>query len=133
MAKDVITVSPTTSVESAVALAQNKQVGALPVCEDGVLIGIVTTNDFFYRVLNPILGIGRPGTRVLVYKAANPKGLQDIGAALAKQSAPLVVIHQGPPFEGEEEDILIQIDTTDPAIFVKEMNSKGYKTELAQR
>jgi acetoin utilization protein AcuB len=133
MAKDVITVSPTTSVEAAVALAQAKQVGALPVVEGGKLLGIVTTNDFFYKVLNPMLGIGMPGTRVKVSKAAGPKGMQDIGDALAKQGAKMIIIHQGPPFEGEEEDIYIQIDTADPGVFMKELTGKGYKTELQPR
>ena len=60
MNKDLITVTPNTTVESAVALAQTKGVGALPVVEDGKLMGIVTTNDFFYKILNPMLGIGKP-------------------------------------------------------------------------
>src|SRR4030042_250764 len=53
MRKDAVTVNPDMSVEAAIALAQSKGVGALPVVEDHKLIGIATTNDFFYKILHP--------------------------------------------------------------------------------
>src|SRR5512134_2408017 len=53
MQKEVVTVNPDSTVENAVRLAQERRVGCLPVIEDGKVIGILTTNDFFYLVLNP--------------------------------------------------------------------------------
>ena len=64
MVKDLVTASPDMTVESAIALAQGKKVGCLPVLENNKLVGIVTTNDFFLKILNPLLGIGEPGTRI---------------------------------------------------------------------
>jgi CBS domain-containing protein len=58
MTKNPVTVSPDTTVEEAVTLAQEKKIGALLVVDNGRLVGIATTNDFFYKILNPILGIG---------------------------------------------------------------------------
>jgi len=133
MAKEIVTVTPNTTVESAVALAQDKGVGALPVMEDNKLVGIVTTNDFFYKILNPQLGIGRPGVRIIIQKVANPKGLQEVGEAMKKQGAKLVAIHNGPPIENQEEDLLVQLDTNDASTFIKELNAKGYKTEIQKR
>ena len=133
MKKEIVTVTPDTTVESAVALAQDKGVGALPVLESGKLVGIVTTNDFFYKILNPQLGIGRPGIRIIIQKVANPKGLQDVGEAMNKQGAKLVAMHNGPPIENQEEDLLVQLDTNDASTFIKELNAKGYKTELQKR
>jgi acetoin utilization protein AcuB len=133
MAKDLVTVTPDTTVESAVALAQTKGVGALPVVEDGKLVGIVTTNDFFYKIFNPMLGINRPGTRVVVHSAANPKGFQDVGESMKKQGAKLIAIHQGPPIDDQEKDLLVQLDTSDASVFLKELAAKGYRTELEER
>src|SRR5512135_1949042 len=48
MQKDVVTVSPETTVENAVRLAQEKRVGCLPVVEGNQVVGILTTDDFFY-------------------------------------------------------------------------------------
>ena len=133
MSKEVVTVTPETTVEAAVALAQAKNVGALPVVADHKLVGIVTTNDFFYKILNPMLGIGRPGTRVVVQKAANPKGLQDVGEAIKKQGSKLVALHQGAPIENQDEHLLVQLDTNDVSTFTKELTAKGYKIEIQAR
>ncbi len=51
MEKNVVTVTPDATVEAAVALAQERRVGSLPVMEHDKVIGIVTTNDFFYNSL----------------------------------------------------------------------------------
>jgi acetoin utilization protein AcuB len=133
MTKDVVTVSPDNTVEEAVAMAQAKGVGALPVIEDHKLVGIVTTNDFFYKILNPMLGIGRPGTRVIVEKASNPKGLQDVAEALKKQGSKLIVLHQGAPFENQDEHLILQLDTNDISTFTKELAAKGYKSQIQAR
>jgi acetoin utilization protein AcuB len=55
MSRDVITISPETSVEEAVILARMSRNRSFLVVEDGRLIGIVTNSDFFYRVLNHLL------------------------------------------------------------------------------
>jgi len=133
MSKEVVTITPETTVETAVALAQAKNVGALPVVDGHKLVGIVTTNDFFYKILNPMLGVGRPGTRVVVQKAANPKGLQDVGEAMKKQDSKLVALHQGAPIENQDEHLLVQLDTNDVSTFTKELAAKGYKIEIQAR
>jgi hypothetical protein len=59
MQKDVVSVGPDVSVEQALARAQAMKVGAAPVVEDGKVVGIITTNDFMLKLLNPALGIGK--------------------------------------------------------------------------
>ncbi|MEA3459735.1 MAG: CBS domain-containing protein, partial [Chloroflexota bacterium] len=73
MRRELVTVAPDTTVESAVASAQKHAVGALPVMEEDKLVGILTTNDFFYKILNPLLGIGESGKRIIVYGADTPE------------------------------------------------------------
>ncbi len=133
MAKDVVTVSPETSVESAVALAQTKQVGALPVTEDHALIGIVTTNDFFYKILNPVLGIGASGTRLVISNGAEVKGMKEVVEAIAKQGTKVIALHSMPPLEGREADLCVHLDTEDVSQLMKELASKGYPAEVVER
>ena len=64
MKKNVVTVTPDMTVEESVALAQAKKVGALVVVENSKVVGIVTTNDLFYRIVNKVLGVGEPGARI---------------------------------------------------------------------
>jgi CBS domain-containing protein/gamma-glutamyl:cysteine ligase YbdK (ATP-grasp superfamily) len=46
MARDVVTVAPSTSTLEAIALMRKHRVGSLPVVNDGRLVGIVTESDF---------------------------------------------------------------------------------------
>lgn len=133
MSKNVTTVSPDTSVESAIALAQTKGVGALPVLEDHNLIGIVTTNDFFYKILNPVLGIGKPGARLVISEGAEAKVMPEIIECIRKHGAKIIAIHSMPPLEGKESDLCVHLDTDDVSQLIKDLAGKGYSTEIIER
>jgi acetoin utilization protein AcuB len=133
MKKDTVTVDPDISVEAAIALAQSKGVGALPVVENHKLIGIATTNDFFYKILNPMLGIGEPGTRVIVSKGAEAKSMQEIMETIKKFGAQITSFHSMPPVEGKERDLCIHVDKEDVKQLIKDLASKGYSAEIVER
>jgi acetoin utilization protein AcuB len=66
MSKDVITVSPTYTIQDALLLIQNANVGALPVVnEQKRLKGIISVRDLLRTFIN-VLGIGEPGTLLCV-------------------------------------------------------------------
>jgi CBS domain-containing protein len=46
MKRDLITVTPETPTQDAIALMKERRIGSLPVVKDGRLIGIVTERDF---------------------------------------------------------------------------------------
>jgi CBS domain-containing protein len=50
MSSPLVTVSPTTSLRDAAAVMTGKKIRRLPVVENGRLIGIITTSDFFPRI-----------------------------------------------------------------------------------
>jgi acetoin utilization protein AcuB len=133
MSKNPITVDPEMSVESAVALAQNKGVGALPVVENNKLVGIATTNDFFYKLLNPILGIAKPGTRLVISKGGDVKSLQDVLDSVKKAGAKIISFHTIAPIDGKEQDICLHVDKEDVKQLVKDLATKGYTTETIER
>jgi acetoin utilization protein AcuB len=133
MVKDVVTVSPDMSAEAAIALAQNKRVGSLVVVDDGRVVGIATTNDFFYKILNPVLGLGMPGTRIIISDGADPKKLPDIMELVRKNNLKLVSMHSMPPVEGKEKDLCLHLDTNDVSQLVKDLKSKGLSTEIVER
>jgi len=133
MGKDPVTVSPDMSVEAAIAMAQKKGVGALPVLEKNKLIGIATTNDFFYKILNPVLGIGKKGNRIVISKGADIKSMQDILDALKKNGAKIMAFHSMPPVEGKEQDVCIHVDKDDVNQLVKDLKNKGLSTEIIER
>jgi acetoin utilization protein AcuB len=135
MEKNIVTVTPDMTVEEVLALAQEKAVGALPVLEDGRLVGIVTTNDFFYKIANPVLGIGMPGTRVEVIGRGDDKVIENVVSQANRQGIRIITIHvlNIPESPEEKKDIVIHLDTEDTSKFVKELKTKGYEVILRTR
>jgi acetoin utilization protein AcuB len=139
MSKNLVTVSPDMTVESAVALAQSKGVGALPVVEDGKLVGIVTTDDFFYKILNPMLGIGKPGIRLLIHNCGTPKCIQqimeimDVMAVVGQNKVNILAVHSMPTVDGGEPELMLHLDNTDPAKIIKVLADNGFTAEVRER
>jgi acetoin utilization protein AcuB len=135
MEKNVVTVTPDMTVEEVLALAQEKAVGALPVLEDGRVVGIVTTNDFFYKIANPVLGIGMPGTRVEVIGKGDDKVIENVVSLANRQGIRIITIHvvNIPESTEEKKDIVIHLDTEDASEFVEALKTKGYEVILRTR
>lgn len=133
MNKEVVTVSPEMTVESAVRLAQDKQVGCLPVVEDGQVAGILTTNDFFYLLLNPILGIGEKGARLIVRQCSDlPRIIQALQCAMDLELEVLNAAYMRSRRGGQHEFIL-HVNTEDAAKLLERMRSRGLEVELRER
>ncbi len=133
MQRDVQTVSPDTTVENAVRLAQEKRVGCLPVVEDGRVVGIITTNDFFYLVLNPLLGIGESGSRVIVRHCATPSLMVSALECVAELGHQVLNAAYLPSRRGDERDFLIHIEAESAAKLVACMKERGLEAEERQR
>ena len=56
MKTKILKISPETPIEKAIAIAQKNKVGSLPVVEGDKVVGILTTNHVFYKILNPLFG-----------------------------------------------------------------------------
>ncbi len=133
MEKKVITVSPDTTSEEAVAIAQSNKVGCLVVVDDGQVVGITTTNDFFYKIVNPILGLGDPGTRIEVIGAGSGKALEEVISAVNKHGLEIITLHIEVLPDKAEKDICIHVNSGDVKELVGELKAKGYKVNLRKR
>jgi len=139
MSKNLVTVTPDMTVESAVALAQAKGVGALPVLENGTLVGIVTTDDFFYKILNPMLGIGKPGIRLLIHNCGTPKCIQqvmeimEVMEVVGKNKVKIVGIHSMPGSDDHQPELVLHLENADPARIIKVLADSGFAAELRER
>jgi acetoin utilization protein AcuB len=65
MTKNIITISPGTTVERAALIMQENRISALPVIDDEKLVGIITTTDVM-EVLLQAIGFGEGSTRFTV-------------------------------------------------------------------
>jgi len=136
MKRHVITVPPDMLIEEAVSVAQSNKVGSLVVVEDGRMVGIVTTNDFFYRIVNPLLGVAKsgaqlPGTRIEVTGGGEGKAMEKIISTANKLGIKISTIHTMPPVEGvSTKDICIHLENEDVTHLVSKLESEGYSVRL---
>ncbi len=141
MEKNVVTVTPDTTVEEAVATAQSNKVGSLVVLEESRVVGIVTTNDFFYRIANPIFGVANlgvplPGTRIEVIDGGEEKAIEEIISTINKLNMKITTLHVIPPLETAkkaEKNIIIHLDSEDVSQLVAELKKKEYSVVIRKR
>jgi acetoin utilization protein AcuB len=86
MTKDPISISPTYTIQDALLLIQNSNVGALPVVDDDrQLKGIISVRDLLRAFIN-VLGIGEPGTLLCILVEEKVGQLKRIVDAITEEN-----------------------------------------------
>jgi acetoin utilization protein AcuB len=133
MTKNPVTVSPDATVEEGVTLAQEKKIGALLVVDDSRLVGIATTNDFFYKILNPILGIGRPGSRLIIKNCGGTKDIEKAIGIINNLGLNVETMFMLPFPEREQHNFVVHITSEDPTQLIEELRKMGCEVERRAR
>jgi acetoin utilization protein AcuB len=133
MSKKVVTVRPMDTVELATTKAQTSRVGSLLVIEDSRLVGVVTTNDIFYKVVNPTLGIGEPGTRVVVIGGGTGDNAEKIICAINNLGVKLKVIWAVFSPTNKKYNLVVHLDTDDARNVVAELAQIGFDARIVNR
>jgi acetoin utilization protein AcuB len=123
----IVTVSPDETIEKAVTIAQNNKVGSLPVVEGDRVVGIITTTDVFYRIVNPLLGIGEPGRRIMVKGAAGKGHVSRVMGCIDSSDA--VVKGFWVPPDGRS-DLVLHLDPDDVDGVTATLRQAGFDVVL---
>jgi len=127
MKKNVITVTPDTTIERATEVAQENRVGCLLAMEGERVVGILTTNDIFYKVVNPLFGIGERGKRIIVYRAAELEQMQKVFDCVKKAGLKIKTVWQ--PEGAEKKDLILHVETEDVEKLVSQLREQGFSVE----
>ena len=133
MRKKVITVEPTDSVEHAITKAQSAKVGTVIVIEKGKIAGICSTNDFFYGIVNPTLGIGESGTRIIVIGGGDGKPAEEIISFINKRGIEVKVLWAIISPTIKKNNLVLHLETEDASDVVEELKKMGYDARVVQR
>jgi acetoin utilization protein AcuB len=133
MVRDVLTITPDTTVEESVTLAQSHKVGALVVVEGGKVVGISTTTDLFYKMVNPLLGIGEPGNRIEIIGGGEGKALEDIISLINKLGLRIVTLHVITPPGATKKKLVVHLDSEDIMPLIADLKSQGYEVNVRKR
>ncbi len=126
MVTSLVTISPDATVEESVGLAQSKKVGATLVIEKNKLVGIVTTNDIFYRILNPILGIGKDGVRIHIHNCGEAEQVVSVLKVIRElKLKPITMFTLAHP-ETDVPDFTVHLDTKDATNLIAELTKLGF-------
>lgn len=133
MRSEVVTAPPDMTAEEAVALAQTKKVGTLVVLENEQIVGIATTNDFFYKILNKVLGVGDPGARIEVSGGAEGKSLEEIISCVHKAGLNITTLHIYRHPWSAKKNLVIHVDSNNVEQCITELKNMGYKVNPRKR
>jgi acetoin utilization protein AcuB len=133
MHRDVITVPPTTTIEEAVALAQGRKVGSLLVVDNGQVIGIATTNDIFLGIFNPLLGIGMPGSRIVVVGCYTGPDIERVLGAINKTGVKVINLFVSEFKEAKKHDLMVHLDTEDATKAAEAVKQLGFTVVVRKR
>ncbi len=133
MNKKMVTVKPTDTVEFATNKAQTSKVGSLLVVDDNKLVGVVTTNDIFYKVVNPTLGIGESGTRVVIVGGGTGKNAENIISAINRLGIEIKIICAIYSSSNQKNNLVLHLETDDARNVVGELTRLGYEARIVNR
>lgn len=138
MTKEVVTVAPEMDAEEAVALAQKHKIGSVVVVEDETVVGIITSNDLFKSIINPLLGIDVPGTRIEITDGlVKDKGLDQLEKMIAtihKRGHRIDTIHiEGSPEQIKKDVCFHLTDSEKIDELVNDFQDQGLKVRIRNR
>jgi len=132
MSKNLVTATPEMTVASAAYLAQEKKVGCLPVMDNTKLVGIVTTNDFFYKILNPLLGIWQKGTQFTIRYPQNTGSIAEVFSCFDKHNARILAIRYIGTEPDNDRNLAIRVETTEESQLESDLKNLGYDVEISR-
>lgn len=133
MRKKVVSIKPSDTVEYATNKAQTSRVGTLLVIEDGKMLGVVTTNDIFYKVVNPTLGIGLPGTRIFIKGGGTGENAEKILSVINKLGVAIKVIWSSLTSENPTSNLVLHLDTDDARQVISDLAGMGFEAKTVNR
>jgi acetoin utilization protein AcuB len=133
MHKDVSAVPPETTLEEAVAIAQTRKIGSLVISENDRVIGIATTNDIFMAILNPLLGIGMAGSRIVVINCFSGPDIEKVIRAINDLKVTITNLFVSEFPIAKKHDLFIHLATEDPSEVASAIEKIGFSVVIRKR
>jgi acetoin utilization protein AcuB len=130
MHKDVVTILPDAYAADAVALALTNRVGMLVVVENDKVVGVATTTDFFNKLLNPMLGINLPGTRIYIANCTEASDVEKVISYVKNAKVKIFSIALVNAPGTSPPDLVIQLDVGDHSKAIDDIKKLGFQVTV---
>jgi acetoin utilization protein AcuB len=131
MTRAVMTIGTMFPVEDAARLMVQERIGALPVTEDGRLIGLVTETDILALFVRA-MGAGEPSSRLDVLLGAQRNPLAEIAAIIEQAGVAISSIMTLHGADGMREAV-VRVATINPGSVVAALRARGYTVRDAEQ
>jgi acetoin utilization protein AcuB len=125
MTRSVVTTAPMFPVEEAAALMVTKRISALPVTQEGRLVGIVTDTDVLQLFVRA-MGVAEPSSRLDVTLDRDGHGFDRIVHAVERAGGPIssIMTLRSPTTDAREA--VIRLATINPGPAIKALEAEGF-------
>lgn len=139
--KDVMTKNPRTipsgaTLEEAAVLMRDNGIGALPVVDDGRLVGIITESDIFDAFIS-MMGLREAGSRITLDVEDRVGVLAEITELIRERNVNIITMATLTSPEGSHGELVLRLETKDPSPLVREFEARGFRvlhvTSLKER
>lgn len=125
MTREVVTVTPDTTIEEAAVLMRDNVVSGLPVLENGKLVGIITETNIFDAFVD-LMGLRKAGVRLTLEMEDRTGMMANLTQIIKEHNINIISIATFLS-EGENPCIVMRLDTTDPEPVIADIEAAGYK------
>lgn len=127
MTKNPMTVGPDATLEEAAVLMRDNDIGALPVVDQGNLVGIITESDIFDAFIS-LMGLRESGCRITLDIEDRVGMLAEITQLIKERQINIVSMATFAHPEGQRRgEIVLRLDTGDPSSLLKDFEARGCK------
>lgn len=108
MTKKPVTVSPDEVIEEAARIMADKEIGCLPVVQDGILVGIITESDIFKQFVS-MFGARSHGVRVTMEFPDKAGVLADFSRKVADKGGNIIAVVTDDGSNVESKKVTVKI------------------------
>jgi len=124
MTRDVKTISPDALIEEAAVMLRDNDIGALPVVENGKVVGIITETDIFDAFID-LMGARDVGSRIALEATDAPGVLAEITRVIKDYGANIthLAVYRG---QAGKSTVVLKVNTLNVDDMVKTLEKERY-------
>jgi acetoin utilization protein AcuB len=126
MHRDVVTAPSDTYIDDAIALVQSKRVGMLVVVDDNIVVGVATTQDIFYKIVNPVFGVSMPGKRIYIENCAAASDIEKAMGAIKENKMTILAQFSAILPEFNRKSLVVQLEGDNYSKCIEAIKKLGY-------
>jgi acetoin utilization protein AcuB len=126
MTKTPRIISPEATIEEAALIMRENNVGALPVVENGKLVGIITESDIFDAFID-LMGLRMTGTRVVIDVENRLGVLAEVTEIIKAHGVNIISLACQAREDGVSGEVVLRLDTQNPKSLLADLEKRGYR------